>query len=95
MASWWVRVAIWRAWLNGAGVKKEPFLRDASGKVLDKDLRADFMALSVWERQRMAFFDNHGKGAATAGTEGSRGAAVVQQRRRSRSCGGRLPTTSG
>ena len=25
----------------GAGVKKEPFLRDASGKVLDKDLRAD------------------------------------------------------
>ncbi|CAM9442747.1 unnamed protein product [Heterosigma akashiwo] len=27
----------------GAGVKKEPFLRDASGKVLDKDLRADFM----------------------------------------------------
>ena len=28
----------------GDGVKKEPFLRDASGKVLDKDLRADFMA---------------------------------------------------
>ena len=42
----------------GAGVKKEPFLRDASGKVLDKDLRADFMAHSVWERQRVAFFDN-------------------------------------
>ncbi|CAM9595743.1 unnamed protein product [Heterosigma akashiwo] len=42
----------------GAGVKKEPFLRDASGKVLDKDLRADFMALSVWERQRVAIFDN-------------------------------------
>ena len=30
------------------------------GKVLDKDLRADFiMAHSVWERQRVAFFDNH------------------------------------
>ena len=39
-------------------MKKEPFLRDASGKVLDKDLRADFMAHSVWERQRVAFFDN-------------------------------------
>ena len=40
------------------GVKKEPFLRDASGKVLDKDLRADLMAHGVWERQRVAFFDN-------------------------------------
>ena len=40
------------------GVKKEPFLRDASsGKVLDnKDLRADVMAHGVWERQRVAFF---------------------------------------
>jgi len=44
---------------GAAGVKKEPFLRDASGKVLDKDLRADFMAHSVWERQWVAFFNNH------------------------------------
>jgi len=44
---------------GAAGVKKEPFLRDASGKVLDKDLRADFMAHSVWERQWVAFFYNH------------------------------------
>eukprot|EP00639_Heterosigma_akashiwo_P016515 CAMPEP_0206383254 /NCGR_PEP_ID=MMETSP0294-20121207/13800_1 /ASSEMBLY_ACC=CAM_ASM_000327 /TAXON_ID=39354 /ORGANISM="Heterosigma akashiwo, Strain CCMP2393" /LENGTH=62 /DNA_ID=CAMNT_0053833199 /DNA_START=14 /DNA_END=198 /DNA_ORIENTATION=+ len=61
MTIWWMRVAIWRAWLMGlGGVKKEPFLRDASsGKVLDnKDLRADFMAHGVWERQRVAFFDN-------------------------------------
>ena len=42
----------------GAGVKKEPFLRNTSGKVLDKDLRADFMVHGVWERHRVAFFDN-------------------------------------
>ncbi|CAM9998906.1 unnamed protein product, partial [Heterosigma akashiwo] len=45
-------------WLMGGGVKKEPFLRDASGNVRDKDLRADFLAIGVWERQRVAFFDN-------------------------------------
>ena len=44
---------------EAAGVKKEPFLRDASGNVRDKDLRADFLAIGVWERQRVAFFDNH------------------------------------
>ncbi|CAN0144970.1 unnamed protein product [Heterosigma akashiwo] len=38
--------------------KKEPFLRDASGNVRDKDLRADFLAIGVCERQRVAFFDN-------------------------------------
>jgi len=44
---------------GAAGDKKEPFLRDASGNVRDKDLRADFMVHSVWERQRVAaFFDN-------------------------------------
>ena len=45
---------------GAAGVKKEPFLRDASGNVRDKDLRADFMVHSVvWERQRVVvFFDN-------------------------------------
>ncbi|CAM9923185.1 unnamed protein product [Heterosigma akashiwo] len=43
---------------GAAGVKKEPFLRDASGNVRDKDLPADFLAVGVWERQRMAFFDN-------------------------------------
>mmetsp|Transcript_5588 Transcript_5588/g.7800 ORF Transcript_5588/g.7800 Transcript_5588/m.7800 type:complete len:368 (+) Transcript_5588:754-1857(+) len=43
---------------GAAGVKKEPFLRDASGNVRDKDLRADFLAIGVWERQRVAFFDN-------------------------------------
>ena len=43
---------------GAAGVKKEPFLKDASGNVRDKDLRADFLAIGVWERQRVAFFDN-------------------------------------
>ena len=44
---------------GAAGVKKEPFLRDVSGNVRDKDLCADFMAIGVWERQqRVAFFDN-------------------------------------
>ena len=36
----------------GAGVKKEPFLRDASGKVLDKDLRANFIAHVAVETRR-------------------------------------------
>ncbi|CAM9457865.1 unnamed protein product, partial [Heterosigma akashiwo] len=43
---------------GAAGVKKEPFLRDASGNVRDKDLRADFLAIGVWERQRVGVFDN-------------------------------------
>jgi len=48
-------------WLAcGAELKKEPFLRDGSEKVHDKDLRgANFMAYGVWERQRVAIFDNH------------------------------------
>ena len=36
----------------------EPFLKDSSGRPVEKDLRADFMANGVWERQRVAFFDN-------------------------------------
>ncbi len=39
--------------------KVEPYLKDAYGAMItDKDLRADFMAIGVWERQRVAFFDN-------------------------------------
>jgi len=36
------------------GVKKELFLRGASGKVLPED----FVAFGVWERQRVVLFDN-------------------------------------
>ena len=37
---------------GAAGVKKEPFLREASGNVRDKDLRADFLAILVCGRGR-------------------------------------------
>ena len=43
---------------TSVGMEHQRFLRDASGNVRDKDLRADFMAIGVWERQRVAFFDN-------------------------------------
>ena len=36
----------------------EPYLKDSSGTLIDRDLRADFMVNGVWERQRVAFFDN-------------------------------------
>ena len=37
----------------------EPYLKDSTGAmVMNKDLRADFMAIGVWEGQRVAFFDN-------------------------------------
>jgi len=41
------------------GVRVEPFLKDQSGNYIPgSDLRADFMVRGVWERQRIAFFDN-------------------------------------
>jgi hypothetical protein len=46
------------AQLAYGNVKVEPFLRDSSGKMSSKDLRADFMVYGFWERQRAAFFDN-------------------------------------
>jgi len=40
-------------------VVMEPYLKDSTGAMItDKNLRADFMAIGVWERQRVAFFDN-------------------------------------
>lgn len=64
-----VRCLSTMAYDGAAGVNKEPFffLRDASsGNVRDKDLRADFMVYnsSVWERQRVVFFNNRILGAA-------------------------------
>ena len=45
--------------LRGGGGEEGAVPEDASGNVRDKDIWADFMAIGVWERQRVVFFDNH------------------------------------